>query len=155
MQSKLCRTCPHYKQGRAGLHQNVIGRSMTALSPVPSPSNTNFLNKIITGDETWCFAYDPETKRQSSEWVGKTFPRPKKLKFQRYRIKTMLIIFSESQCVVHKEFLPEGKTVNAEFYKQVMDRLLKRLHRVRPAAFCSRDFFLLHDNAPAHTAANV
>ena len=30
-----------------------------------------------------------------------------------------------------------------------MDRLLKRIQRVRPAAFCSRDFFLLHDNAPA------
>jgi hypothetical protein len=26
-----------------------------------------FFNKIITGDETWYFAYDPETKRQSSE----------------------------------------------------------------------------------------
>jgi hypothetical protein len=36
-----------------------------------------------------------------------------------------------------------------------MDRLLKRIHRVRPAAFCSRDFFLLHDNAPAHKAASV
>jgi len=22
----------------------------------------NFLNKIITGDETWCFVYGPETK---------------------------------------------------------------------------------------------
>ena len=34
-----------------------------------------FFNKIITGDETWCFAYGPETKRQSSgwvEWVGET-----------------------------------------------------------------------------------
>ena len=26
-------------------------------------------NKIITRDETWCYAYDPETKRQSSEWL--------------------------------------------------------------------------------------
>jgi hypothetical protein len=26
---------------------------------------------------------------------------------------------------------------------------------VRPAAFCSRDFFLLHDNATAHKAASV
>jgi hypothetical protein len=42
-----------------------------------------------------------------------------------------------------------------EFYKGVMDSLLKRIQRVRPAAFCSRDFFLLHDNAPDHTAANV
>jgi hypothetical protein len=36
-----------------------------------------------------------------------------------------------------------------------MDRLLKRIQRVRPAAYCSRDFFLLHDNAPAHKAASV
>ena len=36
---------------------------------------------------------------------------------------------------MHKEFVPEGKTVNTEFYKGVMDRLLKRFQRVRPAAF--------------------
>jgi hypothetical protein len=49
--------------------------------------------------------------------------------------------------------VPEGKTINAEFYKGLMDRLLKRIRRVRPAALCSRDVFLLHDNAPAHKAA--
>jgi hypothetical protein len=97
----------------------------------------NVFNKIITGDETWCFAYDPETKRQSSEWVGETSPMPKKMKFQRSRIKTMLINFFNSQGVVHKEFVPEGKTVHAEFYNGEMDRLLKRIQRVRPAAFCS------------------
>ena len=53
-----------------------------------------FFNKIIMEDETWCFAYDPKTKRQISEWVGETSPRPKKLKFQMFRNKTMLIIFS-------------------------------------------------------------
>jgi len=37
----------------------------------------NLFNKIIAGDETWWFAYDPETKRPSSEWVGETSPRPK------------------------------------------------------------------------------
>jgi hypothetical protein len=67
----------------------------------------------------------------------------------------MLIIFFDSQGVVHKEFVPEGKTVNADFYKGVVDRLLKRIRRVRPAAFCARDFFLLHDDAPAHKVANV
>jgi hypothetical protein len=36
-----------------------------------------------------------------------------------------------------------------------MDRLLKRIHRVRPAAFCCRDLFLLHDNTPAHKVASV
>jgi hypothetical protein len=42
-----------------------------------------FFDKIITGDETRCFAYDPETKQLSSERVDGTPPRPKKLKFQR------------------------------------------------------------------------
>ena len=58
--------------------------------------------------------------------------------------------------MVHKEIVPEGKTVNAEFYKGVMDRLPKRIQRVRPSScvLLSR-FFLLHDNAPAHKAANI
>jgi hypothetical protein len=95
------------------------------------------------GDETWCFACDPGTKRQSSEWVGETSPRPKKLRLQRSRIKAMLIIFFDSQGVLYKEFVPKGKTVNAECYKGVMDRLLKRIQRVRPVAFCCLDFFLV------------
>jgi hypothetical protein len=56
---------------------------------------------------------------------------------------------------VHKEFVPEGKTLNAKFYKRVMDHLLKHIQWACPAAFCSRDFFLLHDNAPTHKAASV
>jgi hypothetical protein len=67
----------------------------------------------------------------------------------------MLIFFFDSQGVMHKELVPKGKTVSAEFYKGVMDRLLKRIQRVRPAAFCSGDLFLLHDNAPAHKASSV
>ena len=27
----------------------------------------NFLDKVIAGDESWVFDYDPETKRQSEE----------------------------------------------------------------------------------------
>jgi hypothetical protein len=111
----LCaRFVPHYltpeqREDRITSCQDIIAR--------PN-ADKNFFNKIMTGDETWCFAYDPETKRQSSEWVGETSPRLKKLKFQRSRIKTMLIIFFDSQGVVHKEFVPEGKIVNADFIKE-------------------------------------
>jgi len=105
-------------------------------------ADRNFFNKIIMRDETWCYACDPETKLQSSECVGAT-SRLRKLKFQRSYIKTMLIIFFVSQGVVHKEFVPEGKRVNAEFYEGVVDRFLKHIHRVCPALFCSRDFFVV------------
>jgi hypothetical protein len=60
----------------------------------------------------------------------------------------MLTIFFDSQGVVHKEFVPQGKTVNAKFYEGITDSLLTGIQRVRPSVFCSRDFSLFHDNAP-------
>ena len=36
--------------------------------------NENFLKKIITGDETWVYEYDVETKMQSSQWMEKGSP---------------------------------------------------------------------------------
>jgi len=33
-----------------------------------------FLIKIVTGDESWVFAYDPEMKMQSSEWHTASSP---------------------------------------------------------------------------------
>ena len=56
-------------------------------------SDPDFFKKTVTGDETWCFAYEPSTKRQSPARVGETSPRPKKLRFQKSRVKTMLVIF--------------------------------------------------------------
>jgi len=109
----------------------------------------NFLDKVITGDESWCFAYDPETKRQSSEWVGEHSPLPKKLRFQKSKVTTILIVFFDSQGIVHKEFVQEGCTLNEEYYKSVLDRLISRIRRVRPALYSTHDFFLLHDNASA------
>ncbi|UYV70913.1 K02A2.6-like [Cordylochernes scorpioides] len=40
--------------------------------------NPNWKEKVITGDETWVYGYDPETKHQSMEWKGKDEPRTKK-----------------------------------------------------------------------------
>jgi histone-lysine N-methyltransferase SETMAR len=45
---------------------------VTSCQDITADADKIFLNKIITVDETWCFFYDPETKRQSSEWFGET-----------------------------------------------------------------------------------
>jgi histone-lysine N-methyltransferase SETMAR len=37
----------------------------------------NFLDIVITRDESWCFQFDPETKRQSMQWKTSASPRPK------------------------------------------------------------------------------
>ena len=34
------------------------------------------LDVLVTCDESWIYYYDPETKRQSSQWKHAGFPRP-------------------------------------------------------------------------------
>ena len=118
-------------------------------------SDPDFFKKTVTGDETCCFAYDPTTKRHSAAWVGEISPWPKKLRFQKSRVKTMLVIFFNRQGVIHKEFVPEGETINTAYYKGVMERLLNRIRHVRRGMCESGDWFLLHDNASSHNATIV
>jgi len=92
----------------------------------------SFLRTIDTGDETWCYQFDPESKRQSMEWRSPSSPRTKKCRLQKYKVKTMLIVFFDSDGIIHKEFVPAGQTVNSAFYKEILKRLLRRIHRVRP-----------------------
>ena len=80
----------------------------------------SFLSNVITGDETCVYAYDPETKTQSSQWKSPGSPRPKKARQVRSSIKSMLICFFDQKGFVHKEFVPPGQTVNAAFYVEVL-----------------------------------
>jgi len=112
----------------------------------------SFLRTIVTGDETWCYQFDPESKRQSMEWRTPSSPRPKKSRLQKSKVKTMLIAFFDSYGIVHKEFVPAGQTVNSAFYEDVLKRLLRRIHHVRPELHRTGQWMLLHDNAPAHCA---
>jgi len=88
---------------------------------------------VITGDETWIFEYDPETKRQSKEWHTSASPCPKKARMSKSKIKSMLICFFDSQGIVHTEFVPQGQTLNQFYYREIPERLRKRAVRVRQA----------------------
>ena len=52
-----------------------------------------FFSRVVTGDELWILEYHPETKRQSREWHTANFPRPKKARMSKSKIKSMLICF--------------------------------------------------------------
>ena len=43
-------------------------------------SDPPFLSKAITGDESWCYGYDPETKHASSQWKTSHFAETEKSK---------------------------------------------------------------------------
>jgi len=48
----------------------------TELHQLTSDDET-FLSRVITGDESWVYGYNPETKQQSSQWKSPTSPRQK------------------------------------------------------------------------------
>ena len=109
-----------------------------------------FLSRVITGDESWIFEYDPEKK--SRDWHTANSPRPTKARMSKSKIKSMLICFFDSQGIVHKEFVPPGQTVNQTFYRRVLERLRKRVARVQPGIACT--WMQHHNNAPCHMAVS-
>ncbi|GFV53550.1 putative DD34D transposase [Trichonephila clavipes] len=108
----------------------------------------HFFDNVITGDESWFFQYDSETKRQSNEWHTPQSPRQKKARMSKSRMKAMLIVFFDKKGVVHSEFVPERQTVNGAFYVEVLKRLKRRVNRVRPEV--SANCKLHHDNTPSY-----
>ncbi|UYV66495.1 hypothetical protein LAZ67_4001877, partial [Cordylochernes scorpioides] len=115
----------------------------------------NLLQRVITGDEAWVYGYDVETKAQSSQWKLPHEPRPKKARQVRSNVKVLLTVFFDCRDVVHHEFLPQGRTVNKEYYLQVMRNLREAIRHKHPDLWKNKNWLLHHDNAPAHTSLLV
>jgi len=56
-------------------------------------NDPDLLKKVITGDESWVYGYDPETKAQASQWKSPESPRLKKAWQSRSTVKVMLTVF--------------------------------------------------------------
>ena len=91
----------------------------------------NLLKRVITGDESWIFKYDPLNKRQSLEWKSALLPRPKKTRVFKSKTKVMLIAFFDVHGMVLAEFLPQGQTINHDVYKNVLGRLMRSVREKR------------------------
>ena len=70
-----------------------------------------FLTKVVTGDESWCYCYDPEPKQQSCQCKSPKALRPKRAWQAHASVKTMLISFFDVDGIVLREFVPPGQTV--------------------------------------------
>ncbi|KAJ8948526.1 hypothetical protein NQ318_000066 [Aromia moschata] len=81
----------------------------------------NFLENVITGDESWISEYNMEIKRQSSEWHTSATPRSKKARMNKSKVKSMFIVCLDCKGVVHNEFVPPS-VVTAAFCVTVHER---------------------------------
>ena len=70
---------------------------------------------IVTGDETWVYQYDPETKRQSAVWVFQDENPPVKFKRNRNASKQIIAYFFAN--FGHVATIPpeDRKTVTADW----------------------------------------
>ncbi|GFT00902.1 putative mariner transposase [Trichonephila clavipes] len=117
-------------------------------------NDPHFLEHVINGDESWV-CLNTTRKSSASAWNG-TLQHLQGQRKQDEQIKDKKnahLVFFYGQGIVHKEFVPQGQTVNQHFYREVLERLRKRVMHVRPNI---KNSWVLHlDNAPCHTAISV
>ena len=103
-------------------------------------------------NESCIYCYDPETKRQSSQWKHAGSPRPKKARQSKSTHKPLMIPFFDSTDMIYMHWVPTGQTVNKEYYVEVLREFRKRFLGKRPALFKSGQWHFHQDNAPVHNS---
>ena len=106
-------------------------------------------------NESWIYCYDPETKRQSSQWKYAGSLRPKKVRQSKSSHKLLMIPFFDSTGMIYMHRVPTGQTVNKEYYVEVLREFRKRFRRKNPALFKSGQWHFHQDNAPVHNSILV
>lgn len=114
----------------------------------------DFLSAIVTGDESWCHHYEPETRRQSLQWKHLNSPPPKKAKAVISSGKVLLTFFFDRQGPLLIEFAKRGETINSSRYCATLNRLRVAIKNKRPGRL-TNGVILLHDNARPHVAGVV
>ena len=105
---------------------------------------------IYTGDECWIYAYEPETKQQSTVWVFQSEPNPTKVVRVRSTAKQIVACFFGINEPASTVQLENRRTVNwytAICLPEVFGEIRKNNQR--------RRIILHHDNGSSHTSAQT
>ena len=136
------------------LHPNQLNLrselSMATLLKIEADED-HFFDRIITGDETWVYQYDPETKQQSKQWLPCGSSGPIKFKSERSVKKVMATVFWDSEGVMPVDFLKGKKTVTGAYYVEVLRKLRAKLAEKHPGKLHNGILFH-HNNAPPQSS---
>lgn len=136
------------------LKQNRVLISQAHLSRFKKEKN-DFLYNIITCDETWLHHFEPESKKQSMEWRHTSSPRPKKFKRYSSAGKVLSTFFWDSKGVIFIDFLEEKRTINSEYYSNLLKGPLREAIRRKRPGMLRKGVIFHHDNARPHTAKHT
>ena len=113
------------------------------------------LEEIVTGDETWIYHFQPNSKAKNKVWVSSEDDRPVIARCCKTSNRMLYAIFFDSKDLVFQIPVPKGSSVSGKFYREsVLTQLVDFYQKRRPRTGV-RGIQLHHDNAPAHKSAMV
>ena len=113
------------------------------------------LEEIVTGDETWIYHFQPDSKAKNKVLVSSEGDRPVIARRCKTSNRMLYAIFFDSKGPVLQIPVPEGSSGTGKFYREsVLPQLVDYYQKRRPRIGV-RGIKLLHDNAPAHKSATV
>ncbi len=107
-----------------GPQEKPMGASLTYLLRFNNHGE-DFLEQIITGDETWVHQYCPETKAQSMARKHPGSPTIKKFKTSTSSRKLMATVFWDKHGVLLLHFSPPNETANSAAYQTTLKKLMR------------------------------
>ena len=114
-------------------------------------NQTDFVRRFITMDETWIYHHDPKLKQERLQWIEAGSSAPKQVKSERSAKKIMASIFWDAKGVLLIDYLEKGKTINSEYYCNLLDQLDKNIREKR-SGLQKKTIIFHQDNARVHTS---
>ena len=113
------------------------------------------MEEIVTGDETWIYHFQPDSKAKNKVWVSSEGDRPVIARRCKTSNHMLYAIFFDLKGPVLQIPVPKGSSVTGKFYRErVLTQLVDFYQKRRPHNGV-QGIKLLHDNAPAHKSATV
>ena len=79
-----------------------------------------FLERIVAVDETWIRSYEPEMRRQSTEWHTPSSPRPAKYRRTQSKLKMY-----DRHGILTSHRVESGKIINGKYYEEYLKKNTK------------------------------
>ena len=126
--------------------QNLRDRAEACTILLSISRRLDWLDNVITGDETWCLYCNHTRKHQWIDVSSEPEPEPKP---GLHKKKVMVSVWWSVHGIELFELLPNNITVTSALYAAQLDRLNAALQRRRPQ---QNKVYILHDNARPHVA---
>ena len=113
------------------------------------------LEEIVTGDETWIYHFQPDSKAKNKVWVSSEGDRPVIARHCKTSNRMLYAIFFDLKGPFLQIPVPKGSSVTEKFYRESVLTQLVYFYQKRRPRTSVRGIKLLHDKAPAHKSATV